>query len=87
MWLPLGYPLLGTWLPTQARALTGNQTGDPLVHRLALNPLRHTSQGLIFIFLLLILEREEGEERERNIDLLFHLFMHLLGASCMCPDW
>ena len=28
-----------------ACALTGNQTGDPLVHRLALSPLSHTSQG------------------------------------------
>ena len=30
---------------TQACALTGNQTGNPLVRRLALNPLSHTSQG------------------------------------------
>ena len=39
-------PLLGTWPPTQACALTGNRTGDPLVRRLALNPLNYTSQGL-----------------------------------------
>ena len=36
---------LGAWPTTQACALTGNQTGDPLVHTLALNPLSHTSQG------------------------------------------
>ena len=30
---------------SQARALTGNQTSDPLVYRLALNPLSYTSQG------------------------------------------
>ena len=36
---------LGTWPLTQACALTGNQTGNPLVHRLALSPLSHTSQG------------------------------------------
>ena len=24
---------------------------------------------------------------ERERDLLFHLFIHLLFASCMCPDW
>ena len=30
---------------TQAYALTGNQAGDPLVRRPALNPLSHTSQG------------------------------------------
>ena len=45
MWLPVTRPLLGTWPSTQACALTGNQTGDPLVHRLALNPLSHISQG------------------------------------------
>ena len=38
-------PLLGTWPATQACALTGNQTYNPLVHRPALNPLSHTSQG------------------------------------------
>ena len=45
VWLPLMRSLLGTWPTTQACALTGNQTGDPLVHRLALNPLNHTIQG------------------------------------------
>ena len=34
-----------TWPATQANALTGNRTSDPLVHRLALNPLSHTIQG------------------------------------------
>ena len=38
-------PPLGTWPTTQACALTGNRTGDPLVRRLTLNPLSHTSQG------------------------------------------
>ena len=45
VWVPLMCPLLGTWPETQACALTGNQTGDPLVRRLALNALSHTSQG------------------------------------------
>ena len=45
VWLLLENPLLGTWPTTQACALTGNRTGDPLVLRLALNPLSHTSQG------------------------------------------
>ena len=45
VWLPLTRPLLGTWPATQACALMGNRIGDPLVHRLALNPLSHTSQG------------------------------------------
>ena len=30
-------------------------------------------------------ERERGE-RERDIDLLFHLLMHSSVDSCMCPD-
>ena len=34
VWLPLVRPLLGTWPATQACALTGNQTDDPLVCRL-----------------------------------------------------
>ena len=29
VWLPLALPLLVTWPTTQARALTGNGTGDP----------------------------------------------------------
>ena len=29
----------------------------------------------------------EGKEEEREINLLFHLFMHSLVDSCMCPDW
>ena len=37
-------PPTGDLAATQARALTGNRTGDPLVHRPALNPLSHTSQ-------------------------------------------
>ena len=45
VWLLLMCPLLGTWPPTQACALTGNQTGSSLVHRPALNSLSHTSQG------------------------------------------
>ena len=45
MWLSLKHPLLGTWPETQACDLTGNQTGDPLVCRLALKALSHTGQG------------------------------------------
>ena len=46
VWLPLVHPQLGTWPATQACALTGNQTGEPLVPRPALNPLSYTSQGI-----------------------------------------
>ena len=45
VWLPLVSPPLGTWPATQVCALTENQTSDPLVHRLVLNPLSYTSQG------------------------------------------
>ena len=45
--LPLLCPQLGTWPVTQAYALTGNGTRDLLLCRLALNPLRHTSQGFL----------------------------------------
>ena len=38
-------PRLGTRPATQACALIGNQTGDPVAHRLVLNPLSHSSQG------------------------------------------
>ena len=40
------HPALGT----QACGLTGNQTGDPLVHRPALNPLSYLSQGRRRVF-------------------------------------
>ena len=49
---------------TQACTLTGNQTGDPLVHRLALNLLSRTRQGCFHIFL-------SGEKQQ--IFLLIHL--------------
>ena len=55
VWLPLARPLLGTWPTTQARAPTGNRTGDPLVHSLVLHPLSHTSQGSSFILKLNLL--------------------------------
>ena len=45
VWLALACPQLRTHPGTQACTLTGNWTGDPLIHRLVLNPLRHTSQG------------------------------------------
>ena len=45
VWLHLMSPLLGTWLATQACALTGNWTGDLSVHKQELNPHQ---PGLIF---------------------------------------
>ena len=45
--LLLERPLLEFWSATQACVLTGNRTSNPLVRRLALSSLSHTSQGLI----------------------------------------
>ena len=39
------YPLMRTWPITQAHALTGNRTGNPVVCRPVLHPLSNTSQG------------------------------------------
>ena len=51
VWLPLLRLPLGTWPTTQACALTGNGTDDPLVCRPALSPLSHTNQGSISFLL------------------------------------
>ena len=50
VWLPLACPLLQTRPATQACALIGNRTGDPLLCRPELNPLSHISQGSTVIF-------------------------------------
>ena len=47
--LPLARPHLGTWPATQACAPTRNRTDSLLIHRLVLNPLRHTSQGIMLM--------------------------------------
>ena len=74
VWLPLPCPLLGTWPTTQACALTGNQTSDPLVCRLALNPLSHTSQGNIFYFCLIALVRTSNTMLNR-VDEIRHPYL------------
>ena len=43
-------PPAGHLARNPACAMTGNQTGGPLVLRLALNPLSHTSQGKTIFF-------------------------------------
>ena len=52
MQLPVMNPQPGTWPATQASALTGNRTSDPLFRRSVLNPLSHTSQGRFILFYL-----------------------------------
>ena len=81
VWLPLVCPPLGTWPATQACDLTGNRTGDPLVHRLAFNPLS-TPAGAI---LRGVLRSSEGVTvwggftgvgvgRGRNREVFFQVF-------------
>ena len=53
MWLPLACPPAGNLAHNQACALTGNRIGDPLGHRLVLNPLNHTSQDTLHNLILL----------------------------------
>ena len=48
VWLPLTCPPLGTWPVTQACALTGKGTSNPLVRRPALSPLSHTSRAVLW---------------------------------------
>ena len=55
VWLSPAHPPLGTWSATQAYALTGNWTSNPLVHRPTLNPLNYASQGYAFIFNFVLL--------------------------------
>ena len=54
MSLPLECPPLRTQPATQACALTGDRTGDPLIHWVAFNPLSYTSQGYVSFKLLFI---------------------------------
>ena len=74
-WLPLTHPKPGTRPATQACALTGNQTTDPLVCGPVLNPLSHTCQGEIFniatLFYKFLLEKHTIQI------FLYHLFITL----------
>ena len=45
--LSLTHPQAGTWPATQACALTGNPTSNPVARRLVLKTLSHTSQGSV----------------------------------------
>ena len=50
VWFPLERPPQGTWPTTQARALTGNRTREPSVHRRVLDPLSHTNPSSNYYF-------------------------------------
>ena len=53
--MPLAHLQLGTWSATQTCALTGSQRGKHSVHRRALSPVSHTSQGSLHVLSHLIL--------------------------------
>ena len=72
-------PCWGIQPITQACAPTGIRTSNPLVCRLALNPLSHTSQGCTHFFkkiLFIYFERGEGREGEKH---------QCVAASCVPP--
>ena len=48
--LPLACPQLGTWPATPGMCLDWESTSDVLIHRWALNPLSHSSQGCVSVF-------------------------------------
>ena len=81
-------PYCGPGLQPRPSARTGNRTSDPLVHRLALNPLSHTSQGSFLIFFLIVLiwerEREKGRERPQFVVPLIYAF---IGWFLYFPRW
>ena len=68
---------------TQACALTRKKSNLTL-YGMMLSQLSQTSQGCLFVLFCLFIDLRE---RERNISLLFHLFMHSLVDSYRCPDW
>ena len=76
VWLPLVCPLLEIWPATQACALTGNWTGDPLVSRPALNPLGHTMDYQLWYQLHNIFQRQNYRDGKQ-----------LLGAGDQERGW
>ena len=77
MWLPLTRPPLGTWPATQACALIGNGTGDPLVPRPVLNPLSHTSQEKFSYFTIKVTYSQVP-----GIRMWFFTFVFVLFCVC-----
>ena len=82
-------PRLGTETTTQACALTRDQTSDLLLCRKDdTQPTEPHGSGPNGFFKIDFRDRErKGEtERERNIDLLWHLLMSSLVDYSTCPD-
>ena len=55
VWLPLSHLPTGDLASNPGMCPEGASTGDPLVHRPALNPLSHTSWATIFFLLMVSL--------------------------------
>ena len=79
VWFPLECPHLGTWPATQVCALTRNWTGNPLVCRLALNPLSHTSQGKK-LFLKII----DYLKNQKDLKITHIQIQHMLPSTFIC---
>ena len=62
MWLLLALPVMGNWPATQACALPGNGTGNPLVLRPMPNPLSYSSQAEHFLFPFLSQQSSPGQQ-------------------------
>ena len=64
----------GNLLATQACALTENQIGNHLIHRLTFNPLNRTSQGWLFYLI------ESGVLKSPTI--IVHVYWSLKFCQC-----
>ena len=86
VWLPLVHPLLGTWPATQACALTGNQTGDPLVRRPALNHWATPARAINYsVNNLLPVDTLLTSRASSSQSFIFSLKMPML-RNCTAPE-
>ena len=89
VWLPLSHaPHLGPGPATQAGALTGNRTRDPLFRRPMLNPLSHTSQGYLSSFKCSIRSFHPCEKSLTCHSILWlacEFYSHQNGGNCASP--
>ena len=85
--LTLTCPQLRTWSKTQACALTGKQTNDLLVHRPALNPLSHTSQGnsLLFQQCVFLFPRCQHFHAEVTVNTYLENVVKFALFTCLVP--
>ena len=84
---PQHFHLYYIWVtPITPSVLVSKLRSKSITFFVSLLVYRNFLQQSFKFFYLLIWERERKGERERNLDLLFHSFMHLLVDSCRCPD-